>query len=125
MKRFLLITCLVVFFICLFYFLIFNFTEDEMDGKIKKCKKDLNSLYRTLGSLKSRNEKLKTSLIVKKNGELHDFKRQELEEKVSAESEQMWAKKKEFEALNSSIEQGALNFKEKSIQVNSQKNFFS
>jgi transcriptional regulator NrdR family protein len=88
-----------------------------MDGKIKKCKKDLNSLYRTLGSLKSRNEKLKTSLIVRKNGELHDFKRQELDEKVSAESEQMWAKKKELEALNASIEQGALNLKEKSIQV--------
>lgn len=93
-----------------------------MDGKIKKCKKDLNSLYRTLGSLKSRNEKLKTSLIVKKNGELHDFKRQELEEKVSAESEQMWAKKKELEALNASIEQGVLNLKEKSIQV--KKNLF-
>lgn len=89
-----------------------------MDGKIKKCKKDLNSLYRTLGSLKSRNEKLKTSLIVKKNGELHEFKKSELEEKVAAESEQMWAKKKELESLNASIEQGSFNLKEKNTQVN-------
>jgi transcriptional regulator NrdR family protein len=88
-----------------------------MDGKIKKCKKDLNSLYRTLGSLKSRNEKLKTSLIVKKNGELHEFKRSELEEKVSSESEQMWAKKRELETLKNSIEQNNLNLKEKNIQV--------
>lgn len=88
-----------------------------MDGKIKKCKKDLNSLYRTLGSLKSRNEKLKTSLIVKKNGELHEFKKSELEEKVALESEQMWAKKKELESLNGSIEQGAISMKEKNIQV--------
>ena len=36
-----------------------------MKGKITKCKKDLKSLEFTITNLKERNEKLKTSLLVK------------------------------------------------------------
>lgn len=88
-----------------------------MDGKIKKCKKDLQSLYQTMSNLKERNEKLKTSLIVQKTGKLDTYKKSELESAVSNESEDMWAKKKELDRLNMAIDQGSLSLKERETQV--------
>jgi chromosome segregation ATPase len=92
--------------------------KDEMDGKIKKCKKDLQSLYQTMSNLKERNEKLKNSLIVQKTGELDKFKKSELENKLDKESKEMWEKKNELERLNHAIIEGNQTLKEKEAQVN-------
>jgi chromosome segregation ATPase len=96
----------------------FNNLEDEMDGKIKKCRKDLHSLHQTMNNLRERNEKLKNSLIVKKTGELDSYKKKELESKVEKENKEMWEKKNELESLNSAILSGKQKLEEKSMQVN-------
>lgn len=88
-----------------------------MDGKIKKCKKDLQSLYQTMTSLKDRNEKLKNSLIVEKTGELDRSKKQELEARLDKESKEMWEKKNELEKINYAIQEGEQTYREKESQV--------
>jgi hypothetical protein len=88
-----------------------------MDGKIKKCKKDLQSLYQTISNLKERNEKLKGSLIDKKTGSLDKDKKMELEMRVEKESKDMWEKKNELDRLNRSIFEGTQTLKEKQTQV--------
>ena len=44
---------------------ILKLTEDENDGKIEKCKNDLQSLYKTINNLKERNERLKKNKLEK------------------------------------------------------------
>ena len=88
-----------------------------MDGKIKKCRKDLHSLHQTMNNLRERNEKLKNSLIVKKTGELDNFKKKELEVKVEKENKDMWEKKNEIESLNMAIQGGNQKLEEKTMQV--------
>jgi len=78
--------------------------KDEMEGKIKKkCRKDLQSLYQTMSNLKERNEKLKTSLMVKKTGQLDMARKEELQQKVERENKDMWEKKNELDRLTQSI----------------------
>jgi hypothetical protein len=88
-----------------------------MDGKIKKCKKDLLSLHETLSNLKQRNDNLKGHLIVKKTGELDKVKKMQLEEKVITTNEEMWAKKKELDRLNAELVNGEIKLKEKDEEV--------
>ena len=88
-----------------------------MDGKIKKCKKDLQSLYQTMTSLKDRNEKLKTSLIVEKTGEMDRSKKRDFEIRLDKESKEMWERKNELEKINYSIQEGEQNYREKDQQV--------
>lgn len=89
-----------------------------MDGKIKKCKKDLQSLYQTMTNLKERNDKLKGSLKDKKTGELDKSKKFDLEQRLDRESKEMWEKKNELEKINSAIEDGTISLKEKESQIN-------
>ena len=88
-----------------------------MDGKIKKCTKDLESLNQTILNLKERNDKMKNNLISKRTGETDFQKKMELEEKVEMKSKEMWKFKKEFEKLNRDILEGRQIKKEKETQV--------
>ena len=90
---------------------------DEMDGKIKKCTKDLESLNQTILNLKDRNDKLKNNLISKKTGEIDRMRKMELEEKVEIKSKEMWKFKKELDKLNKEIIEGRQMKKEKETQV--------
>lgn len=89
-----------------------------MDGKIKKCTKDLESLNQTILNLKERNDKMKNNLISKRTGETDFQKKMDLEEKVEAKSKEMWRFKKDFEKLNRDILEGRQIKKEKETQVN-------
>lgn len=88
-----------------------------MDGKIKKCTKDLESLNQTILNLKDRNDKLKNNLISKRTGESDREKKADLEEKVEAKSKEMWKLKKELDKLNRDILEGRQIKKEKETQV--------
>ena len=70
-----------------------------------------------MNNLRERNEKLKNSLIVKKTGELDNFKKKELEVKVEKENKDMWEKKNEIESLNMAIQGGNQKLEEKTMQV--------
>jgi predicted nuclease with TOPRIM domain len=89
-----------------------------MDGKIKKCTKDLESLNQTILNLKERNDKLKNNLISKRTGETDREKKAELEDKVEVKSKEMWKLKKELDNLNRDILEGRQIKKEKETQVN-------
>lgn len=70
-----------------------------------------------MNNLIERNEKLKSSLIVKKTGHLDVMKKQEYEAKVEKENKEMWERKNELDKLNASISQGNLSLREKTKQV--------
>jgi len=78
--------------------------KDEMQGKIIKMKKDLDSLKYTLKNLKDRNERLKDNLISKKSGKLDKAKKEELEDKVKIETQEMWEKKNQLNRLKNETE---------------------
>jgi uncharacterized protein (DUF342 family) len=89
-----------------------------MDGKIKKCKKDLLSLHETLSNLKQRNDSLKGHLIVKKTGDLDKANKEQLEDKVIKVNEEMFAKKKELDRLNAELVNNDIKLREKDEEVN-------
>ncbi len=88
-----------------------------MDGKIKKCTKDLESLNQTILNLKERNDKLKNNLISKRTGETDRMRKIELDEKVEIKSKEMWKYRKELDKLNRDIIEGRQLKKEKETQV--------
>lgn len=88
-----------------------------MDGKLKKCEKDLESLEFTMKNLQNRNEKLKKSLINQKTGVTDRSKKQELESKLEVQSKEMWERKNELEKINYEIQLGEHSIREKDSQV--------
>ncbi len=94
-----------------------NILGDEMDGKLRKCEKDLDSLIFTMKNLQNRNEKLKKSLINEKTGVTDRSKKQEFEIKLQTQSKEMWEKKNELEKINYEIQLGEHSMREKESQV--------
>ena len=88
-----------------------------MDGKLKKCEKDLESLIVTMENLKKRNEKLKVTLIDEKLGHKDLAKKNELKGRLNVESTEMWERKSELEKVYYEIVTGEQTLKEKVTQV--------
>ena len=69
---------------------------DELDGKIRKCEKELRALANTLDHLKGRNKNYRDKFV--QGAEGADMERKEiLEEQCKAASEELFAKRKEFQ----------------------------
>lgn len=76
---------------------------DELDGKIKKCEKELKALANTLDHMKKRNLKYREKLtegMVKGDVE----KKEVLEEQCRAASETLFKKRKELQKLQKEYE---------------------
>lgn len=87
--------------------------EDENDGIIAQCKEQLQSLFKTINNLKENNERLKKHRLEKKLGKVDVTHKQELEEKVAQESQEMWEKKTELKKLTEVFQKEAEQINEK------------
>lgn len=87
--------------------------EDENDGMIAQCKEQLQSLFKTINNLKENNERLKKHRLEKKLGKVDVTHKEELENKVAEESQEMWDKKTELKKLNEVFQKEAEQINEK------------
>ena len=72
---------------------------DELDGKIRKCEKELKALHNTVNHLKGRNQGYRDKFLQGAEGADLD-KKQILEEQCRAASETLFKKRREVQKLN-------------------------